>query len=191
MIPLIAYTPRLTLLAASRALLTAELTKPHYFPMLLGASLPQHWPPGHYSEDVMRHSLEQLTAGGRTAAGWYGWYALLRAGEEVATNTLVGAGGFHGPPQDGTVALSFSIAEDWRGRGLGTELVAGLVRHLADTGLVRRVTAHAEPANTAAQRILQRNHFEATSPTPDVEGPLHFQRIILAADKTPPAVPAY
>lgn len=50
MIPLIAYTPRLTLLAASRALLTAELHKPQYFPMLLGAAMPADWPPGEHNQ---------------------------------------------------------------------------------------------------------------------------------------------
>ena len=42
MIPLITHTPRLLLLAASRALLTAELHKPRYFPVLLGAAKPLH-----------------------------------------------------------------------------------------------------------------------------------------------------
>ncbi|MBX0291738.1 GNAT family N-acetyltransferase [Hymenobacter sp. HSC-4F20] len=189
MIPLIAYTPRLTLIAASRALLTAELTKPQYFPMLLGATLPQHWPPGHHTEEAMRYFLEQLTAGGRTAAGWYSWYAILRAENEGVRNTLIGVGGFHGPPQNGTVALSFSVADDWRGRGLGSELVAGLVRHVADTGLVRQLTARTAPANTASQRILERNRFEPTAPAPDAEGLLRFQRAIVAADKTPPSAP--
>ena len=53
MIPLIAHTPRLLILAASRALLTAELHKPHYFPVLLGAALPTDWPPGEYDREAM------------------------------------------------------------------------------------------------------------------------------------------
>ncbi|GAB2774256.1 RimJ/RimL family protein N-acetyltransferase [Hymenobacter luteus] len=190
MIPLIAYTSRLTLIAASRALLTAELTKPHYFPILLGAQLPAHWPPGQYDEDAMRYFLEQLTAGGRTAAGWYGWYAILKAGPETPKNTLVGAGGFHGPPQDETVEIGFSIADDWRGRGLGTELVAGLIRHAADTGLVRQLTARTTPANTASRRILEQNGFCLSGPDPDAEGQLHFVRDLVAADKSAPATTA-
>lgn len=187
MIPLIAFTPRLTLIAASRALLTAELTKPHYFPILLGAALPAHWPPGDYNEEAMRYFLEQLTAGGRHAAGWYGWYAILRAGAEVSTNTIIGAGGFHGPPQQGTAEIGFSIADDWRRQGLGTELVAGLVRHAADTELVQRLTARTAPENDFAQRILAHTGFQpTTAPTPDPDGRLHFVRPILGLDKTPP-----
>ena len=53
MIPLITQTPRLTILAASRALLTAELHKPQYFPVLLGAALPAGWPPTGYDREAM------------------------------------------------------------------------------------------------------------------------------------------
>lgn len=183
MIPLIAYTPRMTLLAASRALLTAELTKPRYFPILLGATMPAHWPPGDYDEKAMRYFLEQLTAGGRDAAGWYGWYAILKAGAEVAQNTLVATGGFHGPPDaNGSAEIGFSVADDWRGRGIGTELTAGLVAHAAQTGMVRRLTARTTSDNAAAQRVLTHNGFTLL-PTPDAEY-IHYERDIT------PALPA-
>lgn len=172
MIPLIAYTPRLTLLAASRALLTAELTKPRYFPILLGAAMPAHWPPGEYDEDAMRYFLDQLTAGGRDAAGWYGWYAILKAGAETPVNTLVATGGFHGPPDaNGSAEIGFSVADDWRGRGIGRELAAGLVAHAAQTGMVRRLTARTTADNVASQRILTHNGF-TLKPNPDL---LHME----------------
>ena len=164
MIPLIAHTPRLLLLAASRALLTAELHKPHYFPMLLGAALPADWPPGHHDQAAMHHALAQLTAGGRTAAGWHGWYALRKA-EGAVPRTLVGAGGFLGPPDaSGTAEIEFSIAAEWRGQGLGTELVAGLVQQAVATGVVRRLVAHAAAENPAARQVLLHNGFALTDP---------------------------
>ncbi|UYZ62433.1 GNAT family N-acetyltransferase [Hymenobacter weizhouensis] len=179
MIPLIAFTPRLTLIAASRALLTAELSKPRYFPMLLGAALPTDWPPGEYDEEAMRFFLAQLTAGGRHAAGWYGWYAILRAGAEAPVNTLVAAGGFFGPPDaEGTAEIGYSVAADWRGRGLATELVAGLVRHAAETGLVRRLYAHTSADNPASHRVLLRNDF-TEAPIRAEDGRLRFVRSVV------------
>ena len=176
MIPLITHTPRLLLLAASRALLTAELHKPQYFPILLGAALPTDWPPGEYDRAAMEYILEQLTAGGRTAAGWHGWYALRKA-DDTAPRTLVGAGGFMGPPDAaGTAEISYSIAADWRGQGLATELVAGLVQQAATTGLVRRLIAHTNADNPASQRVLLRNDFEAAGTVPD--GRLRFERAV-------------
>ncbi|PJJ48324.1 GNAT family N-acetyltransferase [Hymenobacter chitinivorans] len=167
MIPLITHTPRLTLIAASRALLTAELHKPHYFPILLGAALPADWPPGEYDVEAMRHFLEQLTAGGRTAAGWYGWYALRKATADQPT-TLIGAGGFLGPPDaEGTAEIGYSVAADWRGQGLATELVAGLVQQASHTGQVRQLVAHTQPDNLTSQRVLERNGFVAAGTAAD------------------------
>ena len=183
MIPLITQTPRLTILAASRALLTAELHKPHYFPVLLGAVMPTDWPPGEYDRPAMEYFLEQLTAGGRDAAGWYGWYALRKA-DDTTPRTLIGAGGYLGPPSAvGTAEIGYSISEEWRGQGLGTELVAGLVQQAADTGMVRRLVAYTAPDNAAAQQVLLRNDF-APAGTAD-DGRLRFERAV-----EPAAVPA-
>ncbi len=180
MIPLITHTPRLLILAASRALLTAELYKPQYFPVLLGAALPTDWPPGEYDREAMTYFLEQLTAGGRDAAGWYGWYALRKA-DDTAPRTLVGAGGFMGPPDAaGTAEIGYSIAADWRGQGLGTELVAGLVQQAANTGLVRRLLAHTAAANGPARQVLLRNAFEPAGA--DAEGRLRFERAVEPAE---------
>jgi RimJ/RimL family protein N-acetyltransferase len=180
MIPLITHTPRLLLLAASRALLTAELHKPQYFPVLLGAALPADWPPGEYDREAMHFFLDQLTAGGRTAAGWYGWYALRKATDD-APRTLIGAGGFMGPPDEaGTAEIGYSIAADWRQQGLATELVAGLVQQAAATGMVRQLLAHTETDNLASQQVLLRNDFEPAGHAPD--GRLRFARAVEPAE---------
>ncbi|MBH8558570.1 GNAT family N-acetyltransferase [Hymenobacter negativus] len=176
MIPLITQTPHLQILAASRALLTAELHKPQYFPVLLGAALPADWPPARHDRPTQELALEELTAGGRDAAGWYAWYALRKA-DDTAPRTLVGAGGFLGRPDaDGTAELTYSIAADWRGQGLGTELVAGLVQQAADTGLVRRLIAHPPTDSPAAQQVLLRNGFVAADSSAD--GRLRFERAV-------------
>ncbi len=176
MIPLITQTPRLQILAASRALLTAELQKPQYFPVLLGAVQPASWPPLGYDREAMEYFLEKLTAGGRDAAGWYNWYALLKPAGDVP-RTLVGSGGFMGPPDAaGCAELGYSIAAEWQGRGLATELVAGLVQQAAATGQVRRLVAHAQPENLASQKVLLANGF-ASSGT-DFNGQLRFERAV-------------
>ena len=176
MIPLITQTPRLTILAASRALLTAELHKPQYFPILLGAAMPPDWPPGEYDREAMRYFLEQLTAGGRTAAGWFGWYALRKATADVP-RTLIGAGGFMGPPDaEGVAEIGYSISAAWRGQGLATELVSGLVQQAAATGMVRRLLAHADADNPSSHQVLLRNDFVLLGPVG--EGRWRFERAV-------------
>jgi ribosomal-protein-alanine N-acetyltransferase len=179
MIPLITQTPRLTLIAASRALLTAELDKPHYLPVLLGSALPADWSSAAFATDTLRYHLAQLTEGGRSAAGWYGWYALRKA-TEAMPRTLVGAGGFLGPPDAaGTAEITFAVAAEWRGHGLATELVAGLVQQAADTGLVRELLAHAAPDQPAALQALVSNGFEPAGLASD--GRLRFERSVIPA----------
>ena len=176
MIPLITQTTRLTILAASRALLTAELHKPQYFSTLLGAVLPASWPHGEYDRSAMEYFLAQLTAGGRDAAGWYNWYALRKAEGDIP-RTLVGAGGFMGPPSaDSTAEISYFIAAEWQGKGLGTELVGGLVQQAAATGMVRRLVAHARADNPASQQVLLANSFVLVGPGPDAY--LRFERAV-------------
>ena len=182
MIPLITQTARLQILAASRALLTAELQKPQYFPVLLGAALPADWSSAQTSHPELEHALEALTAGGRHAAGWYGWYALRKA-DDTSPRTLVGAASFAGPPDAaGSAEITFAIVAEWRGQGLGTELVAGLVQQAADTGLVRQLVAHAAADNAAAQQTLLRNGFAPAGPAAD--GQLRFERAVEPAPPT-------
>lgn len=42
--------------------------------------------------------------------------------------TLVGWGGFKGPPSDGVVELGYAVAPAWEGRGVATVAVRELVR---------------------------------------------------------------
>ncbi|QKG54542.1 GNAT family N-acetyltransferase [Hymenobacter sp. BRD67] len=113
---------------------------------------------------------------GRDAAGWYNWYALRKA-EGDTPRTLVGTGGFMGPPDAaGVVELGYSIAADWRGRGLGSELVAGLVQQAAATGMVHQLVAHTPPENITSQKVLLRNGF--TSVGTDVNSRLRFERTV-------------
>jgi ribosomal-protein-alanine N-acetyltransferase len=178
MIPLITQTPRLTLIAASRALLTAELHKPHYLPVLLGAAMPADWSSAAYSPAALAYFLDQLTEGGRDAAGWYSWYALRKA-TGATPRTLVGLGSFLGPPDAaGSAEITFALASEWRGHGLATELIGGLVQQSADTGMVRQLLAHIAPDQLAAQQALLHNGFR---PGPaDAEGRLRFEREVEA-----------
>jgi ribosomal-protein-alanine N-acetyltransferase len=176
MIPLIAQTPRLLILASSRALITAELHKPQYFPVLLGATMPSSWPPAAYDRAAMEFLLEKLTAGGRDAAGWYSWYALRKA-DDTTPRILVGSGSFMGPPDvNGLAEIDYFIAPEWRGQGLATELVAGLVQQAIATGMVRLLVAHTSVENSASQRVLMHNGFVSVGT--DVNGQLRFERSI-------------
>jgi RimJ/RimL family protein N-acetyltransferase len=81
-----------------------------------------------------------------------GWLVLL-------DGTVVGDCGTHGEAQGGEIEIGYGLAEPYRGRGLGGELVRGLSRHLLRQPDVRRVVASTDPANLPSRRALERAGF--------------------------------
>ena len=73
--------------------------------------------------------------------------------------TMVGWGGFKGPPKRGTVELGYSIAPGWRGRGLATEAVREMLAEAYEAGEVRSVIAHTLPEQNASTRVLEKTGF--------------------------------
>jgi RimJ/RimL family protein N-acetyltransferase len=74
--------------------------------------------------------------------------------------TLVGWGGFKGPPDaDATVEIGYSIAPAWRERGVATAAVRELLREAWAAPEVRRVAAHTLPEPGASVRVLEKTGF--------------------------------
>jgi len=150
-------TVRLRLTPATLESLRMELDDTPAFAALLGASLPEDWPPGEYDRDAIQFFLQKMIAGGKEAVGWYGWYAILRNREPAA---LVGCGGYLGPPDEaGCVEIGYSISERWRGQGFAKELVQALVNRARERG-VRKVVAHTTEANPASIAVLRSCDFQ-------------------------------
>ena len=73
--------------------------------------------------------------------------------------TMVGWGGFKGPPRRGTVELGYAIAPDHRDRGLATAAVREMVAEAYEAGEVRSVIAHTLPERNASTRVLEKAGF--------------------------------
>ena len=156
-------TERLDLVAATSAHLEAELASPARLGALLGADVPDGWPPGEYDRPAVEFFLARLTEN-PAAEGWYGWYAIERAADGRPA-TLVGAGGYYGPPDpERTVEIGYSILSAFQGRGFATELVRGLVARALGTSGIGSVIAHAFPENAASVKVLERAGFVEDGP---------------------------
>ena len=102
--------------------------------------------------------------------------AALEAGEppewsshlivDPAASTVVGLGGFKGPPRDGVVEVGYSVAPDHRGRGHATNAVTAWVRQAAAAG-VSSVLASTLAGPNASTRVLERCGFERSAVLPD------------------------
>ena len=84
--------------------------------------------------------------GVQTPVGW----ASLRIGERSA----------------GSAEVGYSVIVDYRGRGIATEAVRGLVKEAFTRVHLRRVRAYCVPENEASKAVLQRVGFETDGVLP-------------------------
>jgi ribosomal-protein-alanine N-acetyltransferase len=85
-----------------------------------------------------------------------------------ADGRILGDLGTHGPPDgEGCVEIGYSLAPSARGQGIGTAAVGALVSRLTAVPGIRRITAVTGAQNTASRRLLERQGFRITGPSPD------------------------
>jgi uncharacterized protein len=180
-IPTTIRTRRLALIPATPDLARAELGDERAFSELLGAVIPDDWPPAELS-DARPIFLRMLEAD-PALVGWLGWYAIEIGVNDGAPGdldsdhgrTLIGSVGFKGlPDEEGAVEIGYSVLPAHQGRGLATEMITALVGWAAEQG-ARLVRAQVEPANGASIRVLEKLGFQQTG-IGDEPGTILFAR---------------
>jgi ribosomal-protein-alanine N-acetyltransferase len=172
-------TKSLVLQTATIDLAKAELLSLESLGTLLHAIVPTGWPPGEYDRSAQEFFLERLQQKSERDTGWYSWYALHQQGD---SRTLVGAGGFLGPPGDqGLVEIGFSIHHEWHGRGLATEMAAELVAFAFEDDRVRGVVGNTTRDNVASCKVFTHLGFIETEPGSDT----HTVRFMLSRQSAP------
>ena len=162
-------TERLTLVPFTLALIRAEIGDRAEFARLLGASIPDNWPP-ETLVDALPLFLSWLEAA-PDQVGWFGWYGLVTTREGAAgPPELVGSGGFLGPPQLGQVQVGYSVLDQFQRRGYATEMVVSLVRWAFEQPGVTCVNAETEWANPASVRVLEKSGFVLVGPAAEPGG---------------------
>jgi len=152
------WTERLELIAATPALLRAELAAPTQLAALLEVAVPQEWPPPLNTPETAQYALRFLE-GGPDCAGWMTWYFVRQDGR-----VLVGQGGFCGRPKDGVVEVGYSLLPAHQARGYATEAVRALLAQAFSRPEVHTVSAQTFPHLTPSLRVLERLGFRPTGP---------------------------
>lgn len=158
-------TARLTLIPATLPLARAEIGDRAEFARLLGAAVPENWPPETLA-DALPLFLQWMEAA-PNAVGWFGWYALA---DLAGVPTLVASIGFLGPPQSGTAQTGYCVLPQFQRRGYATEMLGGLVKWALAQPDVRRVAAETEWENPASVRVLEKVGFKLVGPTGEPGG---------------------
>ena len=119
-------TERLQLKSATPELAAADLNNPSVFSRLLGAGVPEDWPPPLNDDNTKAFTLNYLKEN-PDAAGWAAWYFLL-VGKADEKTRAIGIGGFKGKPsEEGMVEVGYAVMPGYQRLGLASEAVAGLM----------------------------------------------------------------
>lgn len=149
---------RLTLVAANAELVKGDLQGFATLSSMLGAQVPDNWPPELYDREAMEHALRMLEDS--TVSGWSFWYMLLRT---ESRPHLIGICGFKGRPDPaGSVEIGYSVISQFRNQGYASEAVSRLVRWAFSHQAVREVSAETLPHLQSSIRVMKKNGFEFT-----------------------------
>lgn len=103
-------------------------------------------------------------------------YATLWIAISKAENKITGALCMLGEPnENGEVEIGYGTYEAYRGRGMMTEFVAGMIEWAQTQPGVKSITASTDKTNTASYKVLLKNDFIKTGET---ETMLHWKRAI-------------
>lgn len=142
---------RLTLVAATHHLISADLGGRKMLARALEAEVAENWPPELYDRPAMAYSLSQLRD--KAQEGWSFWYLIL-----AESNELAGLSGFKGrPDSDGSVEIGYSMLRQFQGQGLATEAAMRLIGWAFTHQEVREVTAETLPHLKSSIRVLEKN----------------------------------
>jgi ribosomal-protein-alanine N-acetyltransferase len=168
-------TPRLLLIPATVATLTAELEGPAALARALDVDVPASWPPELYDEAAVRWSLNALES--RFLTPDWGLYYVAEHPEPGSSRwRLAGVVGFKGPPDSGgTVEIGYGILLERRRMGLAREAVDGMIGWAFGRESVTRVIAHTLTELTPSIRVLESAGFTFVGPGEDESEPEAIQ----------------
>jgi ribosomal-protein-alanine N-acetyltransferase len=151
---------RLTLVAATAELMTADLAGREALRIAIGADVPENWPPDLYESTAMRAALESL----RDPAehGWSVWYLLSKRTDPPH---LLGICGFKGKPDEaGSVEIGYSVLSQFRVQGYASEAVSRLVVWAFSHQNVTEVAAETLPHLRQSIRVMEKNGLSFAGP---------------------------
>jgi [ribosomal protein S5]-alanine N-acetyltransferase len=149
---------RIRLVIPDLALLDAAIAGSAALGPALGGAVAEGW-------EVFPGSIERTRRIVAADPGSTRWGARMFVLDEP--RTLVGWGGFKGPPQQGEVELGYAVAPAWQGRGIATVAVREMLREAAADRAVRSVIAHTRPEPGPSVRVLEKAGFASEGEVPD------------------------
>lgn len=173
-------TSRLDLVCATPAMLLGELGEGSLADAV-GASVPDGWPPELFDADAVAWMLGWVTDHAADAR-WGPYYIVLRDDAEGG-RTLVGTGGYKGPPdEEGRVEIGYSILPAFQRRGIAFEAVRGWVDAAFADPSVTAVIAHTYPTLVPSIGVLRKAGFQLEEGGADPHDPGSIRFVLQRQD---------
>jgi ribosomal-protein-alanine N-acetyltransferase len=142
-------TKRLHLLACDAPMLQALAAGDKATAQYLQVEVPPRW--SAFGPSIYQYTLLQLKKNPANYI-WWTYLAIL-----TETETLIGAGGFKGPPDEkGLVEIGYEIAKPYRRQGFATEMARGLIEYAFSHHNIHIVQAHTKPKINASSSVLKK-----------------------------------
>ena len=138
--------PRVRLVPATVPMLHALTEDRTRFGELIGSPVPDGWPE---FPEAIGFTLAHLENAPEADHVWS-----MQLFVDPATGSLLGSGGFAGPPVGRAVEIGYEVAPAFRGQGFGTAAARALVKCAVETGQVDHVIAHTQPGPNASTGVL-------------------------------------
>jgi [ribosomal protein S5]-alanine N-acetyltransferase len=143
-------TPLLTLICCDLAL--AEVIVQNDDDLLadyLQLKVPKPWT--EFGDPAFRWTIEHLKKHPHDTQ-WLTYLPVLKA-----ENTLVGSCGYMGPPdENGMVEIGYEVAQDYRKRGIATQMAMALIDNALQHPNILVVQAHTLAEDNASVKILKK-----------------------------------
>jgi RimJ/RimL family protein N-acetyltransferase len=123
------------------------------FGELLGARVPESWPPELYDDDARLWTLRAV----EEQPEHEGWWMYYLVADDGGARELVGLAGYKGPPgDDGTVEVGYGVLAEYQRRGYATEAARALIERAFGFPAVRRVIAETLPHLQPSIGVMER-----------------------------------
>lgn len=154
-------SPRLRFINCTPAILEQLLLGESHLATCLDIRIPKKWT--EFGEAPFRYVQAHL-AEHPESVHWWSWLPVL-----ISENTLVGNCGFKGAPNHGVVEIGYEVAEDYRRRGLATEMAMALIEYAFSFQEVTMILAHTLPFENHSVAILRKCGFRFVTEIMDPE----------------------
>jgi RimJ/RimL family protein N-acetyltransferase len=161
--PLRFRTERLDLVPATMEILESDLHDHTMLARLLGAKIPDAWPPYEMNEELLTEFIRMASE--NTDPFFSSWYWVLDTAD-MGGRILIGSGGiasaFNAPD---TVLIGYAVLDEYQGQGYATEAVRYLIPGIFADRRIERIMATTYPELGASIRVLEKNGFICTGTT--------------------------